>query len=155
MEHNQTGHVGCAEHVQEWVGNGGTKIGTLVCLPKKANPAGPGDDVPLTLLNADHKLLTRIIANRLKPWMSDILQSNQHSGRQGNTIFEAVAAIHDIIAYTEVHNESVCLLTIDFKDAFDRISYSYLYAILREYGFSEEFRTRIQKLYANWSPRST
>jgi hypothetical protein len=125
------------------------KSGTLVCLPKKVNPAGPGDYRPLTLLNADHKLLTCIIANRLKPWMSDILQSSQHCGRQGNTIFEAVTAIRDIIAYTEVHNESVCLLTIDFKDAFDRISHSYLYAILREYGFSEGFRTRIQKLYAN------
>ena len=75
--------------------------------------------------------------------MSDILQSSQHCGRQGNTIFEAVAAIRDIVAYTEVYNEPVCLLTIDFKEAFDRISHSYLYTILREYGFTEEFCKRI------------
>jgi len=50
------------------------KSGTLVCLPKKADPGGPDDYRPLPLLNADHKLLTRIIANRLQPWMSDILQ---------------------------------------------------------------------------------
>ena len=105
------------------------KSGTVVCLPNKVEPGGPDDYRPLTLLNADHKLLTRLIANRLQPWMSDILQSSQHCGRQGNAIFEAVAAIRDIVAYTEVHNESVCLLTIDFKEAFDRISHSYLYTI--------------------------
>ena len=97
------------------------KNGTLLCLPTKADPEGPDDYRPLLLLNADHKLLTRIIANRLQPWMSDILQSSQHCGRHGNTIFEAVAAIRDIVAYTEVHKESVCLLTIDFKEAFDRM----------------------------------
>ena len=119
------------------------KSGTVVCLPNKVEPGGPDDYRPLTLLNADHKLLTRLIANRLQPWMSDILQSSQHCGRQGNTIFEAVAAIRDIVAYTEVYNEPVCLLTIDFKEAFDRISHSYLYTILREYGFTEEFCKRI------------
>ena len=53
------------------------KRGTIVCLPKKVDPGGPDDYRPLTLLKADHKLLTRIIANRLQPWMSDILQSSQ------------------------------------------------------------------------------
>ena len=60
-------------------------------------------------------------------------------------------AIRDIVAYTEVHNESVCRLTIDFREAFDRISHSYLYTIQREYGLSEEFCKRIQGLYANAS----
>ena len=81
--------------------------------------------------------------------MSDILQPSQYCGRHGNTIFEAVAAICNIVAYTEVYKGSLCLLTIDFKEAFDRISHSCLYTILREFGFSEEFCKRIQGLYAN------
>ena len=42
------------------------KIGVLVCIPKKPVPKKPTDFRPLTLLNADLKLLSRIIANRLK-----------------------------------------------------------------------------------------
>jgi hypothetical protein len=60
-----------------------------------------------------------------------------------------VAAISDIVAYTEVYNESVYLMTIDLKVAFYRISHSYLYTIQREYGFSEEFCKRIQGLCAS------
>jgi hypothetical protein len=90
--------MGCFEpHVHECVGDRRTKRGTIVCLPKKPDPGGQEDYRPLTLLNADYKILTRIIASRLHPWMRELLQS----GRQGNAIFEAVAAIRDIIAYTE------------------------------------------------------
>ena len=53
------------------------KSGKLLCLPEKADPGGPDDYRPLTLLNADHKLLTRIIANTLQPWISDIPQPSQ------------------------------------------------------------------------------
>jgi hypothetical protein len=125
------------------------KSGIIVSLPMKSDPGGPDDYRSLTLFNDDHKLLTRIIANRLQPWMGPILQPTQHCGRHGNTIFEAVAAIRDIVAYTEVNNVSVCLLTIEFKEASDRIPHSYLNTILREYGFSEELCKRIQGLCTN------
>jgi hypothetical protein len=91
------------------------KSGPLVFLPKKTDPGGPDDYRPLILLNAYHKPLTRIIENRLQPWMSDILQTSQRSGRHGKKIFEAVAALRDNVAYTELYNESVCRLTTDFN----------------------------------------
>jgi hypothetical protein len=40
-----------------------------------------------------------------------------------------VAAVRDVIVYTEETNAPLCLITIDFKEAFDRISHAYLYAI--------------------------
>ena len=43
------------------------KHGTIVCLPQKVDPVSPEDYRPLTLLNADYKLLTCIIAHRLSP----------------------------------------------------------------------------------------
>jgi hypothetical protein len=81
--------------------------------------------------------------------MSELLQRSQYCGRKGNTIFDTVAAVRDIIAYIEVHNVSVCLLTLDLKEAFDRIYHVYLYAILREYSFSEKSCTRLQRIYAS------
>jgi hypothetical protein len=43
------------------------KRGVLVCIPKIPNPQSPEDYRPLTLLNADYKLLPRILATRLRP----------------------------------------------------------------------------------------
>jgi hypothetical protein len=42
-----------------------------------------------------------------------------------------------------------CLLSIDFKDAFDRMSHTYLFKILREYGISDQFYSRLQTIYAD------
>jgi len=41
--------------------------GHVVCMPKKPQPVRIEDYRPLTLLNAEYKILARIIANRLKP----------------------------------------------------------------------------------------
>lgn len=45
---------------------------------KKFDPLSPEVYRPLTLLNADYKLLTRNIENRLRPWMEDILHHIQY-----------------------------------------------------------------------------
>jgi hypothetical protein len=124
------------------------KQGKIVCLPKTSHATGiqVDDYRSLTLLNIDYKILARIIANRLRPWLAELLKPSQHCGLRGNTVFEAVAAVREAIAYAEVTNAPLCFVTIDFKEAFDKISHSYLFAMLRAYGFSERFPQRIQRM---------
>jgi len=125
------------------------KHGHIVCLPKVSNPASPENYRPLTMLNSDYKLLTRILAYRLHPWMEDILHQNQSWGRNGKSIYDAVATVRDIIAYAEITNTSLCLLSIYFNDAFDMISHTFLFKILQEYGISETFCQRLRNIYAD------
>jgi hypothetical protein len=49
------------------------KIGTIVCIPKHSNPMTPDDFRPIILFNIDYKIVARIIANRLKPIMEELL----------------------------------------------------------------------------------
>jgi hypothetical protein len=53
------------------------KHGHIVCLPKEVAPESPENYRPLTIHNTDYRLLTRIIANRLRAWIKDILPHNQ------------------------------------------------------------------------------
>jgi hypothetical protein len=60
------------------------KHGLLVCLPKKGKAVTVDDYRPLTLLNADFKILARVIAQRMRPWIPDFLSPVQHwSDRDG------------------------------------------------------------------------
>jgi hypothetical protein len=74
--------------------------------------------------------------------MQDLLQSSQHCGIIGTSVFEVVATIRDAIAYAEVTRSPLCVLTIDFHGAFDNLSHEYLFEVLCKYGFSERFRKR-------------
>jgi len=90
-------------------------------------------------MNTDYKLFTRIIANRLRPWLTGLLQPSQHCRLPGNTVFDAVATVRDAVPYAEATGIPLCVLTVDFKVAFDKISHSHNTASV--IAFSREFGT--------------
>ena len=108
-------------------------------IPKTTNPVAPADYRPITLLNNDYKIMARIIASRLQPILADLLHPSQYCGVPGRTIFDAVATVRDAIAHAERASIPLCVISLDFKEAFDKISHSYLFSILQRYGFSNGF----------------
>jgi len=123
------------------------KHGVIVCLPKICEPTTLADFRPITLLNTDYKMMARIIVNRLRPMMAELLQQNQFCGVPGRTIFEAVATVREAIAQAEITRVPLCILSLDFQEAFDRISHQYLFSILKSSGFSDWFIDRIRGMY--------
>jgi hypothetical protein len=116
----------------------------VVCIPKTPHPVYPADYRPLTLLNTDLKLLARIIARRLDLWLPHILHPGQHCGVLGKSILEAAATLRDAIAYAESMNKKICVLSLDFQAAFDKIPHTY--QTLRDHGFSDRFIDQIRSI---------
>ena len=79
------------------------KHGVIVCLPKICEPTTLADFRPITLLNTGYKMMARIIVNRLRPIMAELLQQSQFCGVSGRTIFEAVATVREAIAQAEMY----------------------------------------------------
>jgi hypothetical protein len=125
------------------------KYRLLVCLLKHKRATSVNEYRPLTILNRDFKMLTRVIANRLKPWMSELLSPSQHCGFAGTTVFDALVSIRDAVTYADVTHKPMCIVSLDFQGAFDHIAHEYLFAILHTQGFSDRFVQRIRSLYTN------
>ena len=121
--------------------------GEIVCLPKSSETTTPADYRPIILLNTDYKILDRIIVNRLRPMMAELLQPSQYCEVPVNTIFEAVATVREAIAQVELKQTPLCVHSLDFQEAFDRFSYQYLFAILRSHDFSNWFIERVKGMY--------
>ena len=64
-------------------------------------------------------------------------KTSQFCGVPGNAIVEAASIVRDAIAYSESSGSPLCVLTLDFQHAIDRISHHYLFQILHRYGISE------------------
>ena len=79
--------------------------------------------------------------------MEDHLTCTQYCGIPGNTILDAVVTVHDSIAYAESKNIPLCVLSLNLKNAFDRVSYGYLFKILHGYGISAPFINGIRHTY--------
>jgi hypothetical protein len=123
------------------------KKGVMVFVPKSNSPTTPGEYRQLTLLNSDIKLFSRILVNRMRPWMDDILHPSQYCGVRENNILDAIAAIRETVAVAETTNEPLCILSMDFKESFDRIAHTYLYSVLECYGFGGCMIGNVRKLY--------
>jgi len=87
------------------------------------------------------------MARRLRPIMEEHLLSSHFCAVPGNIILDAVATVRDAVTYAENTGTPLCVLTLDFEGAFDRISHHYLFHILRRYGISHRFTERISNLY--------
>jgi hypothetical protein len=94
-------------------------------------------------------LLSRILANRLKRWLPAIMHPQQFCGTSDNNIYGALAAMRETIAHSEHTNAPACILSLDLQNAFDNIAHTYLFEILKAYGFSDIFRHRLRCLYTN------
>ena len=84
------------------------KQGVIVCIPKNSRPHTPKDYRPITLLNTAYKILARLIAARVRPILAELLHPSQYCGVPGNTIFDAVATVHEAIAYAETTRCPLC-----------------------------------------------
>jgi hypothetical protein len=66
--------------------------------------------------------------------MDDQLQHTQFCGVSGNSIIDAASQIRNIIAHAEHTGTPLCVLSLYFHNAFDRIAHEYLFYILNSYG---------------------
>ena len=66
---------------------------------------------------------------------------------QGCVIFDVVATIRDVITYAEKTQPPSCVLSLDFTEAFDRISHIYLLKLLSGSGFNTKFIAFMKNTY--------
>jgi hypothetical protein len=65
----------------------------------------------------------------------------------GTTIHNALATIREVVAIAEVGRKAMCMISLDFKGAFDAISHEFMEEVLLKYGYSTRMVRRIIGLY--------
>ena len=106
------------------------KHGIMICLPKTNAVQTPEGYRLIALLTSDYKLLARILAKRLHPVLEEHLRTSQFCSVPGNSIIETVSIVREAVAHAEVTDTPLYVLTLDFREAFDRIVHYYLFTIL-------------------------
>ena len=120
------------------------------CIPKGDKPRHYLKNWrPISLLCVLYKLLSTVIANRLKDVLHCLISRSQCGFIQGRQISEVTRLIYDIMHYTEKNNIDGLLMLIDFEKAFDSISWKFLYNVLQYLGFTENYIKWIKILNHN------
>ena len=104
---------------------------------------------PISLLNTDYKLASKVITERLKRVMQSIVHRDQTCGVVGRSIFSNLQLIRDMLDMIDKTNETGILVTLDQEKAFDRVDHDFLMRVLHKFGFGPSFRGWVSLFYKN------
>lgn len=124
--------------------------GIITLIPKKGDIHDLNNRRPISMLNTDYKIFTKILWNRLQPLMTKLLGPGQSACITESSCVNNLRILRNILlkAKQSKHFKSI-LLSIDLEKAFDRVDHEFLWKILEKFGFPENFIACLQKLYKN------
>lgn len=113
----------------------------VVLVPKCINACSFSQLRPISLCNVTYKLISKILANRLRPLLNRLISPNQSAFVPGRWIGENTLLVNEIVHTMKRKRGKGGLmgLKIDMQKAFDRVEWNVLAHILEAMGFSGQF----------------
>ena len=94
---------------------------------------------PISLLNFDLKIISKSLATRLKNVLGKLIDARQTAYVNERFIGESGRLIDDALKVCDMQKLSGYLLTVYFEKAFDSLNHNFLIAVLKKYGFGDDF----------------
>ena len=116
---------------------------TYICLiPKVKCPLKITEFGPISLCNIIYKIISMVLANRLKKILPEVINEEQSVfvlGRQiTDNVLIAFETMHHI-NQKRVRKEGLMAIKLDMSKVYDRVEWAYLESIMRKLGFQERW----------------
>ena len=124
-------------------------------IAKVQNPKRVMEFRPISLGNVIYKIVSKVIANRLKPWLNSIILETQNAFIANRLITNNI-----LIAFKSLHHmKTNCIgkngfmvLKLDMSKAYDKVEWAFLEKILLKMGFEESWVALIMECIVNGEP---
>ena len=128
--------------------------GTTYLIPKEGDPKDPKNYRPITCLSTTYKLLTSIIAEKIRNHISDTdIMTEEQKGCCRGSLGCKEQLIIDLAILDEVHRKkrNLSVAWIDLRKAFDSVPHSWLLEVLRLYKVTPTIISAVSELMKTWS----
>ena len=104
---------------------------------------------PISLLNVDYKILTKILATRIKAVLHTIIHPDQKGFVPDRYIGENIIEIISTIDKLESEDHPGLLVSIDFYKAFDTLEWTFIKKAFEYFNFPEYLIKWVSVIYNN------
>jgi hypothetical protein len=120
----------------------------IALIPKNLSPGSILDYRPISLCNVIYKLISKVLANRLKAVLPDIISPTQSAFIPGRLITDNILA-----AYETMHSMQTRMwsktgfmgIKLDMSKAYDRVEWDFLEAVMHRLRFEAKWVNLVMK----------
>ena len=102
----------------------------LALIPKKDKPRTFADFRPISLCNLLYKLIAKVIAGRIKPFLDLGISQEQFGFLKNHQITNPIGIVQEVLHSVKTKNLCAFVLKLDLNKAFDRVDWTYVRLIL-------------------------
>jgi hypothetical protein len=118
---------------------GSTNSSFLALIPKEKGAKNFNRFRPISLCNTGYKIITKIMANRLKRILPKLISKNQGGFVRGRQILDNIILVQEAIHTSCKKKDKGMVIKMDLANAFDRVKHDFLFAVMRNFGFNQKF----------------
>ena len=104
---------------------------------------------PVSLLNCDYKIMSKIMTGRLSKFMDKLTPIEQKCGVVGRQIRDIIRNLDTVL--DDMEEEGGYLILLDQQKAFDRVNHKYMFMTLEKMGIKGKFLSMIRSMYSDMS----
>ncbi|KAL9666219.1 hypothetical protein QQ045_000543 [Rhodiola kirilowii] len=130
---------------------------TLITLvPKSRSPSSFDEFRPISLCNVVMKVITKVLANRLKTVLHECISSCQSAFVPGRLITDNVLIAHEMMSFMRSRSNSkdgFCCIKIDMSKAYDRMEWVFLENMQKRMDFPATWIAKVMACVSSVSYR--
>eukprot|EP00253_Pinus_taeda_P013830 PITA_13830 len=108
-------------------------------IPKGDNLEDANGFRPIALCNVIYKIITSMIAKRLKPLLDKLISAEQTGFVEGRQILDGLVVTQEVIDSLKVKKKKGMMIKLDLSKAYDRRNWNYLEKVLESFGFNRRW----------------
>ncbi|XP_073355614.1 uncharacterized protein [Aegilops tauschii subsp. strangulata] len=125
----------------------------ITLIPKNPEACQIKDFRPICLVHSIPKMASKLLATRLCPRMGELVHANQSAFIKGRNIHDNFLLVRQLARKLYKRKTKSVMIKLDISRAFDSLSWSFLFEVLRAKGFSRTWRSWIATLLTTASSR--